>query len=344
MRRALIQAPGTAILEEVPTPVRPDDDYLLAVRACGICSWEQRVFRGTGGPHPFAGGHEIGAVVAAGPARGLAPGTAVAVSRLPRCGRCDACRGGFDNLCAYRSPPGAGEGPGGFAEYIAASAPDVVALPPGRTPIEAALVEPLACVLNSLSTGLVEPGSRLAVVGNGFMGILHARAAAAIGAEVTLLQTGPAPAGLADAWRGPQAPLVEGLDARTPLRFEGDFDRAILIRGLPGSLITAAHLLAPGGLICVYASSPAAVSLSIPSQLLRRKQLGLISTASHRRVDFEAAAKMIGDGSVAVGDLVHSHFPLDQIQEALAFASGTDSGRAVVTADAANGHAGADAA
>jgi L-iditol 2-dehydrogenase len=334
MKRALIQAPGTATLEEVPTPARPDDGYLLAVRACGVCSWEQRVHRGAVGPHPFAGGHEIGAVVAAGPSGGLAPGTVVAVSRLPRCGHCDACRQGFDNLCAYRSPPGSGTGPGGFAEYIVAAAEDVAPLPDGRTPVEAALVEPLACVLNSLSTALVEPGSRLAVVGNGFMGILHARAATAIEAEVTLLSTGPPPAGLSDAWQGSQAPLAEGLDAQTPLQLEGDFDRAIVIRGLPESLITTAHLVGPGSTICIYASPPENLNISIPGQLLRRKQLGLTSSASHRRVDFFAAAKMVGDGSIAVADLVHRSLSLDRIGDALTLACNTDSGRVVVTSDA----------
>jgi L-iditol 2-dehydrogenase len=328
MRRAILREPGVAALEEAPTPTRAPEDYLLAVGACGICTWEQRVHRGAAGPHPFAGGHEIGAIVLEGPAGGLAPGTVVAVSRLPRCGECDECRRGFDNLCAYRTPPGPGEGPGGFAERLVAAAEDVAALPPGKMPAEAAMVEPLACVLNSLATTLVEPGARVAVIGNGLMGVLHARAAAAIGAEPTLVHTGPEPAGLAGAWQGPDLRLPEDLGAETSLPGAGEFDRVIVIRGLPESLPVATRLAAPGGLIGIYASRQ--IEISVPAPVMRRKELGFIAAASHRRVDFEAAAAKVGDGTVLVGDLIHRSFPLGQIEDALDFACETDSGRIMV--------------
>ncbi len=130
-------------------------------------------------------------MVVGGPDGGLAPSTTVAVSRLPRCGRCSACQAGLDNLCAYLTAGAPDEGPAGLSEYLVVSPSDLEPLPEGRDPAEAALVEPLACVLNSLAVAGVNRDSRLAVIGNGFMGILHARAAAARGAKVTLLRDEP---------------------------------------------------------------------------------------------------------------------------------------------------------
>ncbi|MEA2242526.1 MAG: L-iditol 2-dehydrogenase, partial [Solirubrobacteraceae bacterium] len=202
MKRAVFDDVGGVCLTEKPRPKPGPGSVLVAVRACGLCTWEQRVYRGTKPHYPFAGGHEIGGVVEEAPRGGLEPGTTVAVSRLPRCWTCDACKSGKDNLCAYgtraMSDP---DGPGGLAEYVIASARDVVAVR-ARTPAEAALVEPLACVQNSLAIAEIGQGTRLAIIGNGFMGVLHARAAATVGAQVTLVRTGPAPTGLEHAWPG----------------------------------------------------------------------------------------------------------------------------------------------
>lgn len=336
MKRALIQAPGVAVLEELSVPRRDPDAYLVAVRTCGLCTWEQRVHRGAGASHPFAAGHEVGAVVVGGPDGWLALGTTVAVSRLPRCGRCNACEAGLDNLCAYLTARAPDEGPAGLSEYLVVAPSDLEPLPEGRGPAEAALVEPLACVLNSLAVAGVDRDSRLAVIGNGFMGVLHARAAAARGAKVTLLETDPAPAGLERAWEGSRRPLDLGgnaLAARAPTPGDSDFDAAIVIRGGQESTTAAAHLVRPGGLVSVYASVPGGEDIGIPSHLMRRKQILLTAAASHRRVDFAAAARHVAEGTVEVADLVHRSYPLARVQEALTFAASTDSGRVIVTLD-----------
>lgn len=338
MKRTLIKAPGEVVVDERPAPTPGPGEYLIATRACGLCTVEQRVFRGATSRYPFAGGHEVGGVVATGPAGGLDAGTVVAVSLLPRCGRCDACASGLDNLCAYLTSPGSSEGPGGLSEYVVAGERDVAPVE-GASPLEASLVEPLACVLNSLSVAGIGEGSRLAVLGNGFMGVLHARAAAALGAEATLVATGPEPAGLQGAWEGPRREsdslAAEALAARFPSHSDEDFDAAIVIRDMSRTAVAAAHLVRPGGIVSVYASPPGGEDVGLPSQLLRRKRLTLTAAASHRAVDFATSASLVSNRSVAVDDLVHRTYPVDEAQEALTYASEVDSGRVAITFDAA---------
>jgi L-iditol 2-dehydrogenase len=250
-----------------------------------------------------------------------------------------ACELGLDNLCAYLTDHGSDEGPGGLSEYLAVDASDVMPLVRDRTAVEAALVEPLACVLNSLSVASVEHGSRLAIVGNGFMGILHARAAQAMGANVALIHTGPSPVGLEYAWEGSRRSL-HSLGARfadrVPAIEDGAFDAVIVIRGMPQSAIAAAHLVRPAGVVSIYASRPSGEDTCLPGQLIRRKQIRLTAAASHRRVDFADAARLIGDGSVVVADLVHCTYPLAEVQEALTLACEVDSGRVIVALDEAD--------
>jgi L-iditol 2-dehydrogenase len=326
VKRAVFDDVGGVCLTEKPRPKPDPGSVLVAVRACGLCTWEQRVYRGAKPHYPFAGGHEIGGVVEEAPGGGLEPGTTVAVSRLPRCWTCDACKSGKDNLCAYgtraMSDP---DGPGGLAEYVIASARDVVAVR-ARTPAEAALVEPLACVQNSLGIADVGRGTRLAIIGNGFMGVLHARAAAAVGAQATLVRTDPAPAGLEHAWPG-ESVAADDLAARSG---SSAFDAVILIRDVVAKLPLAGDIARPGGIVSVFASLPSTKVIGLPASLLRTKELRLTGAASHRERDFQLAGRMVDDGAVRVDDLIHRRFRLSDLSDALAYASSTDTGRVVV--------------
>ena len=333
MRQAVIRAPRRVDLDEVPRPTPPGGGVLVAVKACGLCTWEQRVYRGARPQYPFAGGHEIAGVVVTADSAGPAPGTQVAVSRLPRCGHCAACRAGKDNLCAYTAG-GSGDGPGGLSDYLVADARDVVPVDSVRSAAEAALVEPLACVLNSLHVAHVGPGTRLAVIGNGFMGALHARAAQAVGGDVTLYRTGPPPAGLEHAWAGPAHDIRAEADG-SEFAIEGsDFDAVIVIRAVRQNLGAAAHLVRPGGLVSVFASQPPDELIMLPSRVIRRKEICVTAAASHRAVDFAEASRVVSNGVVRVDDLVHRAYSLDAIGEALDYASDYDTGRIVVDVNA----------
>ena len=71
--------------------------------------------------------------------------------------------------------------PGGFAEYIRVPAEnarlDVLEIPDGMSDATATLIEPLACILRGQRWAGVVPGSRVAVIGAGSMGLLEIFAA-----------------------------------------------------------------------------------------------------------------------------------------------------------------------
>lgn len=124
MKQAVMTEPGSIELRDVALPVMGEGDVLVKIDAVGICTWEQKFFKGIPGSYPFIGGHEIsGRVLAVGPAvaQPLSPGDKVVVASLTRCGECYYCRRGMDNLCLHtgsESTPGEMWGPGGFAEYL----------------------------------------------------------------------------------------------------------------------------------------------------------------------------------------------------------------------------------
>ena len=92
-------------------------------------------------------------------------------------------------LCADRVSIGSGTD-GGFAEWMVVPARNLHRLPTWLDDRAAALLEPLACVCNSvLDPGRVQPGDAVVVSGAGPVGLLAAQVARAAGGRVTVTGT-----------------------------------------------------------------------------------------------------------------------------------------------------------
>jgi len=64
MKAVVVTAPGKAEVLELSTPKAVAGQNLARLELGLICTWEQRVFAGTGSELPFLPGHEISGVVA----------------------------------------------------------------------------------------------------------------------------------------------------------------------------------------------------------------------------------------------------------------------------------------
>ena len=172
-RRAVMTAPETFEIREFDLPNLKRDEVLVKVQHAGICTWEQKYYRGLPGAYPFIGGHEIaGEVLAAGNevAQPLRQGDKVVVASLTRCGECYYCRRGMDNLCentGSESGPAELWGPGGFGEYIAARSYEVFRIADDVPTSVATLAEPLACVIRSIDRSGIQFGDTVLVQGGG---------------------------------------------------------------------------------------------------------------------------------------------------------------------------------
>jgi propanol-preferring alcohol dehydrogenase len=125
-------------------------------------------------------------------------GDRVGIAWLRRtCGQCRWCRAGQENLCR-RSEYTGWDADGGFAEYAAAPAPYVYAVPDAFSDEQAA---PLLCAgiigYRALRRAAVPPGGRLGLYGFGASAHLTAQIAVAQGVEVHVLTRGDAAIALA---------------------------------------------------------------------------------------------------------------------------------------------------
>lgn len=185
--------PFKVAVVSAPDPTPGPGEVLLQVHATGLCNSDVRVYLGekkaVSGVVP---GHEItGKVVQKGRGALADEGEVVSLCPILCCGHCVFCREGFRNRCTSRKTLGY-DLDGGIAEYVLVPEELVrmghlLPIDPTTPPHLRALVEPFACVLNSMEALGVRAGMPFAIVGGGPMGLLHLVAATAYGAGPILV-------------------------------------------------------------------------------------------------------------------------------------------------------------
>jgi L-iditol 2-dehydrogenase len=187
MKAVVLTAPEKIEIQDLPMPAISGNQLLVKLKNCGICTLEQRLYRGAMVIHyPIVLGREAtGEVVQVGPdvLSDFAPGTRVALDLVVRCGECYYCRTGQSNMCENRLKR-TQKVLGGFAEYIGVSATQAEPISDSLSFREAAFSEPLACCIRSLKKVGLRLSDDLLVVGAGPMGQMHLQAALCMGARV----------------------------------------------------------------------------------------------------------------------------------------------------------------
>src|SRR5579859_854303 len=188
MFAAQIKTPGQASVIEAPEPKPGPDDVLIAVAAAGICGTDLHIFHGEyEATYPLIPGHEFsGTVVAVGEnVQRYTIGDRVTADPNIPCNRCSACQRNEPNQCEKLAAIGVTRN-GGFAQYVIA--PEGNVFPIGELPFsQAALIEPLACVVWGLKRVQVQAGDSVLIFGAGPMGCLLLQAVRQSGATKVVI-------------------------------------------------------------------------------------------------------------------------------------------------------------
>lgn len=190
MKAAVLEALDNMIVKEVEAPVPDDNSVLVRVRACAICGSDIRILHyGNNRVNmPQIIGHEMsGDVVAVGRfVTKFKLGDRVAIGADVPCGECIFCEAGIGNNCQINYAMGY-QFSGGFAEYVLLNRMVVNFGPVHKIPDnisydEAALAEPLGCVLNALELSRINLGDTVVIIGAGPIGCMIIPVARLMGA------------------------------------------------------------------------------------------------------------------------------------------------------------------
>jgi len=234
--RALRVADGRTTLEDVPR-LEAAGEALVRVTLSGICNTDLELARGYAG---FRGtlGHEFVGVVEDPGGGPLARGDRVVGEINAGCGTCPRCLRGDPRHCPTRTVLGIVARDGAHADWLRLPARNLVRVPPSVTDRQAVFVEPLAAACGVLERCPMEPGTRVAVVGDGKLGLLCAMVLRAKGLKPVLI--GKHREKLVRA-RGVETCTLEARPA------DRSFDVVVEASGAPAGLELATALLVPQG-------------------------------------------------------------------------------------------------
>jgi len=322
MRAFVVTGPGAYGLTEVPEPEAGPGEVLVAPAAVGICGSDLELLDGRRPAdyvrYPVVPGHEwSGRVVACGAGvRGLTPGQAVVAEGVRSDGTCARCREGRGNLCTGPYAETGFTHQGALAERLAVPAALVHPLPEDRPLEAAALLEPAGCVASGLlELGVPPAGSRVAVVGDGPLGLL-AVLLVRLSSPRELILVGRHPERTARATAcGATAILSDGSPEVAALR--GAVDLVIEATNAPTGAVTAVGLARRGGSVLLLGISGAGRP-AVDPDLVTLGQLRVQGAFAASPAAWRWMVSLYGAGLFTPDGLVTHRFTLADTKAALA--------------------------
>jgi L-iditol 2-dehydrogenase len=324
MKAAVLTAPEAIEIREMPIPVIEKGEVLVKLKACGICTLEQRLYKGSMKIYyPLVPGHEAsGEIVEVG--QGVVSdfkvGTRVALDLILRCGECYYCKIGKSNLCANRFKKGL-KILGGFAEYIAVRPSQIYVLPSSLGFGEAAFSEPMACCIHSLKRLKVAMTEDLLIVGSGVMGLLHLLVARCMGLRTTVSEPDPARLEVA---RALGADFVVD-PTKTDLAAFGKeisagqgFSSCVITSPAPKAFEGAALALAKCARVNIYTAYDEPMVVPIDANTIHRSEFLVTGTEGRLEEDFFQAVRLLSFGKVDVRPLLSATTSFAKIDEGFA--------------------------
>ena len=305
---------------------------MTQVDAVAVCGTDLRILSGgktRGVTPPRVLGHEIvGTVVSIGPgAEEFTPvkvGQRITTTPGIPCGACRFCTTGNENLCKKRVALGY-RFDGGFAEYMVIPAVGVergciFPVPDWLNDAEAALTEPLACVVNGQRKSQVGLGDVVLIAGAGPIGLMHLQLSLLAGArKVIVSEPANCRRTLAEELGATHTvdPTKEDLGEIVRRETDGDgADVSIAAIGVPRLVNDLMGLTRGGGRVNLFAGFSGTGESTIEANLIHYGELVVTGTNACTRDDFRNSLNLLADGKVKAGPLVTHHFPLDRIEEA----------------------------
>ncbi|HEY2663019.1 MAG TPA: alcohol dehydrogenase catalytic domain-containing protein [Candidatus Binataceae bacterium] len=323
-RQMVLLEPGKMEMRDYTPPHPGPGEILLQVKCALTCGTDLKFFRRGHPlfemPKPF--GHEFSGIVAE-TGQGVSQfktGDAVMAAPTAPCGECFYCKRDQENLCPDLMSAMVW---GAYADYLLLPARVVTRnafpKPVDLSFAQAALLEPLSCVLHAQEAARPERFETVLVVGAGAFGLLHLlalkyagvrnvvvagrhenrlKAAAELGAD-----------GVIDVVRDDAAARVSRLnDGFGP-------DLVIEATGQLKGWHDAVDYVRRGGRVVFFGGCPANTALTVKTRRMHYDNLTLLGPFHFRPRDVRRAVDLLAAGSLGAGRIINGHRSLEDLKE-----------------------------
>jgi threonine dehydrogenase-like Zn-dependent dehydrogenase len=278
---------------------RPDgpDEALVRVLLSGICNTDLEIARGYAG---FRGtiGHEFVGVVEHSAKADLV-GQRVVGEINAGCGKCDLCRAGDSRHCALRTVLGIVGRDGAHAEFLQLPVENLLPVPHNIPDEHAVFTEPLAAACGILERVSIAKSDRIAVIGDGKLGLLCAQVLALTGASLLLVGKHSSKRRIAER---------RGIETATPkeaAKRKRQFDVVVEASGAAAGFELALDLLRPKGQLVLKSTFHGKTELDSA-----RVVVDEISIVGSRCGRFNPALDLLKKAAIDVDSLISEEYPL----------------------------------
>lgn len=324
MHAGYLVAPGQVEVRQTTVPVADVGGLVVRVAVALTDGTDLKAFRRGHSqmPMPTPFGHEFSgdvAAIGAGMTTFKLGDPLMCVHSAP-CGSCYWCDRQQEELCERVMET---KILGAYAEYIAVPSHIVLRnafLKPVQLSYEAAaFLEPLACVVHSFDVLALRPADRLAIVGDGGFGILHALVARALGIARPIL-IGKRPERIALASTLGIADVIEagdGVPSQIAARTENrGADAVVECTGVAAVWQTAPALVRRGGTVSLFGGLPSGTDVTFDAARLHYDEVRIVSPFHFTPRAVRRAYELLSGGAIDPRPLISGTFPLDRLSDA----------------------------
>jgi Threonine dehydrogenase and related Zn-dependent dehydrogenases len=331
MRAMVLKGAGAWEVKEVNVPVPEDEEVLCRIDAIAICGSDPEIIHGGLAGiwppnYPFIAGHEwAGTVVSKGSkVFDIEVGDRVAGEAHKGCGYCINCLKGRYTLCLNYGKPETGHrhygftSQGAYAQYNAYHIKSVTKIPKELSFKEAAMCDTAGVALHGLELSGVLPGSTVAIIGPGPIGIMAMKLAKAMGAGKVIM-----------VGRMPRIETALELGADEVVDFSKcdpvekvqeltgglGVSLALECSGASGTIVQALRMCGKGGKVVMLGVAKEGVTEEIPLKYTTHNELTLFGSRANPDVS-QKVINMIASGRIEVKDMVTHTFSLEKVGKA----------------------------
>lgn len=290
---------GSVGVRRKPLPRLAPGFARIQLIAAGICSTDLELQRGYYGFRGTPGHEFVGRVVDVGETSTEVAswtGARVAGEINLACGRCDWCARGLGRHCPTRKVLGIVDHPGAFQEFLTLPLRNLHRVPRSVPDDHAIFIEPVAASCEILDQVRIAQSERVAILGDGKLGLLIDQVLRAHGAAVTLFGH------------------HRGITTRKlPQRA---FPIVVDATGSADGLRSAIAMCTPRGTVIMKSTVHGLVPIDTAPAIVN--EITLVGSRCGR---FEPAMRLLASGKVKVASLISDEFTLDRAPAAFARAA-----------------------
>ncbi|HZO84027.1 MAG TPA: alcohol dehydrogenase catalytic domain-containing protein [Verrucomicrobiae bacterium] len=309
MKAAVLYGKEDVRIEDVPERLLQGGEVRIMIQAALTCGTDLKVFRR--GYHakmivpPAVFGHELAGTISESAAEGWRVGDRVVAANSAPCSTCAYCQSGQENLCddlLFLN--------GAYAESIVVPAriveKNLLRLKPATHFRDAALVEPLACVVKGVEDAKLSVGQNVLIIGTGPIGLMFVALASHIGCHVMAAGRGERRLKVA---RQLGAEIVEVNDLKNAA------DVVIEAVGKPETWEAAVNVVRKGGVVNLFGGCPSGTTATLDTGRLHYSSITLLSSFHHTPRTIRRALDLIESGVIRANDFVDGECALSAMPD-----------------------------